>query len=371
MFTMNITITTTNSITPLYQQSDSLASRIVPNAIVTCMLILTLWITISLIHYGIKTGKWRPLKKHNQVDKLNIGHIYTSIVVCGLVVEFYNVVALVYINTGFTTGNHQTKVLNDYCDSLSDLAYSTYAITIFITAIFLWLRQRIFFQNRLLNVNYNKCVKVLSFFSLFFILSTAIGTLVFQVIPNDHIATMDGCVYEPNEDLKIVYWASMITVAVLYQSLFLGLFVYAIKTAHSWKNNVGVCDEFDRNGHQELRRSASSVGKKQNVEVSNFSASGLFADENGVSANNLPDLRKRETAIAQKIRSILIKTFAVAVAITMLDFLMVVFISFVSKPKQHRRYSVMFASFNAFLRLLLIVLSFSPWKKMLTSLCWV
>ena len=140
------------------------ASKVVPNAVVTCLLTLALWITISLIHFGIKTGKWRLLKTQNHVNKLNIGHIYTFVVVCGLMVVFYDLVNLVYMNIEFAIDVYK---LDEYCDSLSDLAYNTHALIIFTTIIFLWLRQRTFFQNHLLNVNYSKCVKVLSFLACF------------------------------------------------------------------------------------------------------------------------------------------------------------------------------------------------------------
>ena len=348
----------TYSITKPFQQIDSLSSRIFPNVIVFCLLTLSLWITISLIHYEIKTRKWRQLKRQSQADIFNNGQIYTSVVLCGVMVIFYDVVALIYMNTGFAINGYN---LDDYCDSISDLAYSTYSLTIFTTTIFLWLRQRIFFQNRLLNANYNKCVKVLSSFSLFLILAAGIGILIFGSYPDDHIATTNGCVYDPNRNLMIVHRISMVTVVVVYQSLFLGLFVYAIKTIQTSRDNVGVCDESCRNDNQPLRRSESD----------RKFASKPFRKKFHVSENKLLNFRNRQSAgNATMIRSILIKTFAVAAITTMLDFLLVLFLSFVIKPNQHRRYSVMFASFNAFLHLFLIVLSFSHWKKMLMSFCW-
>ena len=355
-----------SSFTSSNQQSNFHTSRVVPNVIVSCLLAVALWITVSLIHFGIKTGKWRTLKKEKHVDKLNIGHIYTSVVVCGLMGVFYDAIVLVYMNTGFATNGFN---LDEYCDSLSDLAYSAYALTIFTTTIVLWLRQIIFFQNRILNVNYNKCVKVLSALSLFLILVTGIATLFFNNYPDNHIATMDGCVYKAYETLKIRELISIILFVAIYQSLLLGLFVYAIKATHSSKNNVGISKEPRWNRRQVLQRSASN-GKLKIVKKKDCLVSRLAVNKNVISKKNFSFVRNQKISTYRLMRLILIKTVAVAVTTTMLDFLMLLFIKLVElKPHEHCRYSAMFGSFNAFLHLFLTVLSFSQWRKMLTSFC--
>ena len=366
MTDINISSTiTTNLTTPSNQQKYFYTSRIIPNVIVSCLLSVTLWITISLIHYGIKTEKWRQSKKQSQADILNIGRIYTSVVLCGVIVTFYVVVALVYMNTGFANDGYNVDA---YCNSISDLVYSAFTLTMFSTVTFLWLRQRTFFQNKLLNIHYSKCMKVFSSLSLFVVMSAGIGTLILIAHPYDHIATKDGCVYNSNGILKKAYGISFVTVAIIYQSLFLGLFVYATKMTHALKNNVRVDEESNRNDQQALRR--STAGKKSNNDKRNITpVSRQAGNQTFIAKHKRSDFRKQKTATARKIRSILIKTIAVAVTTTILDLLLVLITSFVAKPHKHHGYSVMLASLNAFLHLFLTVLSFPHWRKTLTSFC--
>ena len=90
---LNSTPTKNSQVTDSKEQNLFHPSRIISNVIVSCMFTLTLWITISLIHYVIKTGKWRQLKKQNSTDSLSIGHTYASAVLCGLLDLFYDTVA--------------------------------------------------------------------------------------------------------------------------------------------------------------------------------------------------------------------------------------------------------------------------------------
>ena len=125
----------TNFTASPFVESSFPPSLIISNLLVSCLLIISVWITLALIHHGSKTGKWRQLKTHNRVDQLNFGHIHSSIVLCGILVFFYDIVGLVYINTGFKPDtNHTHTRLNDYCDSISDLVYCAYGFVLLSTS---------------------------------------------------------------------------------------------------------------------------------------------------------------------------------------------------------------------------------------------
>ena len=340
-------------------------SILFPNAIVCCSIILTLWTTISLIHYGIKTGKWRQLKRQNQAEKLNIGPIYFSIVCCGVLALTYDSAGLAFINIGFT--NKHNSVLNNYCDSVSDLVYISYASVLVSTAVFFWLRQRVFFQNRLLNANYNKPVKLLSSLSLLLTVALSIGVLTFNIYPNDHEASEDGCVYYPKEEMKIGYWVSIVSVILFCQGMFLGLFIYALRSIRI-PTKKGLSDNPTKN-----RQLQKTVNYKK---VQNGSSNNLFpfelpmnqADGKFTKVSTGPF---QHSACAETVRSTMGKTFAAAVTTTVLDTLEMILITHITKPGEHHRFNVMLGSINMFLHQFLLILSFAQYKRMLTSLCWL
>ena len=338
-----------------------LLCRILPNVTVSCFLILTLWITLSLIHYGLRTGKWRQLMKQNQADKLNIGQIYSSIVLCGVMGLLFDLAALVYINTAYENDNYPADNLDNYCDIIADLSHTAYACTLFSTAMFLWLRQRTFFRNRLLNVNYKKCVKVLSSLSLFLILMLGIGALIFTIHPLDHRMTVNGCFRTPHEKLKTGYWILIITAVVFYQGILWGLFVYALRTTCTSVNNLGMSQKKLSCCKPGLKDATDKKAKCENqicVTKTSCNQADNFSAEQSMSERQ-----------QRMVRTTMRKTFAAALTTTVVDILVVILLSFVAKPFAHCRFSVMLASFNVFLHLLLIALSFVDCKKMLASFC--
>ncbi|CAK8695761.1 unnamed protein product [Clavelina lepadiformis] len=71
------------------------ADWIIPEVINSLLIVATLWIIFSLIHFGIKQKKWSTNRMGN-ADKLSGGRVYTLTVVCAII-------ALVrFINSQFT-----------------------------------------------------------------------------------------------------------------------------------------------------------------------------------------------------------------------------------------------------------------------------
>ena len=365
-----VALNATNSTVTTLVEGSSPLSRIVPNVIVSVSFVFALWTTISLIHYGILTGKWRQLKKQNLVEQLNFGHIHTSNVICGLMVLFYDTVGLIYINTGFSeNGNHLTS-LDDYCDSLSDLTYCAYACVLLSTALFLWLRQIIFFRNHQLNVNYNKCAIVFSYLSFFLTLALAIGVLIFTIYPNDHRSTMDGCVYVPNERLHVGYWVSATLAIVLCQGMFWGLFVYALKsTSNATEKNGSFRTKTCFGRRKPFQTNAKNKKLKVNFNDPAAPQSASNVTKDSMHTKTAP-LSQRSRTLSVAVRSTMTKTLAVAITTTLLDLVEIVLLNQVNKLGNHHRFCVMLASINSFLHLFLTIMCFTHRKKMLMSNCW-
>ena len=368
IFIIITTTSTSEAISTLPTYDKNLVSRILPNAVIFCLLIFTLWITISLIHYGFKTKKWKKLRKQTLDNKLSIGHIYTSVILCGSMNLLYNTVALVFINTGFATKSY---IQDYYCDLLSDFIYSAYALAMFSTAIFLWLRQRMFFQNRLLNISYTKCVKTFSYLSLFLTLVVTVGVLTINVYPNDHKATEDGCVHNPSSNSsKTGYWVSVIIAIVLYQSIFLGLFIYALTNIRNSQKSKVSRNESRISWQRSLHNSETEMHKLKKLNSKN----DLRATPKSFKRIDSSKLIKskfdsRQSACATVVKATILRTFAVAVITMLLYVLAMILIGVIAKPLEHRRYSVMIASICLFFHFCTIVTSFAQRRKMMTSFC--
>ena len=63
-------------------------------------MIVDSWLIISLIHYGIKTKKWRRLQPGNP-NSLSSGRIYLSVIIGSITAFFYHLFNVVYRNIGF------------------------------------------------------------------------------------------------------------------------------------------------------------------------------------------------------------------------------------------------------------------------------
>ena len=332
-------------------------SWIIPCAVIVILGLLTLWIIISLIHFGLKTGKWRKFHGVNPVDSLSSGWVYTSVIICGCMVLLYLIAGLVYINIGY--GGNQDEV----CDIISDVLYSLYALMYITSILFFWSRQRMFFQNPVLNVHYHKCVNLISFLSLFIIIFMALGVLVFVTYPDDHESTTDGCVYNPAQKMQLSYGASIIAVVIFGNSLLWGLLLYATKNSGIYEKRTIVFGSMKAF----FRKSSKSRFTSQ-VSSSSNGIPGLRRDQSCTRDSKAKATNRSKSADAMT-RNTLKKTLVFAILATSTDVFLQIIAQYVIKPCQHRRYSVMAASISSFITLFLIVLSFGQPEKMLASFC--
>ena len=85
--------------TELSSPKQSNHIRFVGLCVYIVLMIVDLWLIISLIHFGIKTRKWRRLQSGNP-DLLSSGKIYLSVVFCYISALVYHIVVAVYRNYG-------------------------------------------------------------------------------------------------------------------------------------------------------------------------------------------------------------------------------------------------------------------------------
>ena len=184
-----------------------------------------IWILVSLIYYGLKIKKW---KKHNQgcVDKLNSRNQYIILVACAAFCVISSLFSLAQISVGFDLDEDKL------CNSLADAGFVFYSFVLMTVCMFLWLRQRTFFTNHMLNVTYSKTAKICSVISIVIFLSTGTVVMIIFVYPNNYVSSLNGCVRTPNDVVSAVYIFAVFMIFV-GQTTKPGLFIYALtKTAN-------------------------------------------------------------------------------------------------------------------------------------------
>ena len=319
---------------------------IIPVAINIILTVITIIIFISLIHYGIKTKKWQNIRRSDH-EKLHAGAIYGSVVLCSVMCVFRYASSMAAMNTGFEIGKDQL------CDRIADLAYCSYALILFCIGSFLWLRQRIFFVNNMLNVIYQAWIKVISFSSFFLLIGLWLFVVIYNIAPLTYKSTKQGCIYKPDDDVKDVFWIIGSAVLVAVQFGLLGLFAYALLSVKSNGNNENRCE------HNENDKRSNSI---KSVTVVSTTAQ----QERNSNTNKKVKVNKMETSKLRKIKLILIKTLVLAILSIFSDIFIQVFATYIIDPNGHRRWSHMIFDLNTFINLLFLVFSFDAVGKMLT-----
>jgi len=233
--------------------------------------------------------------------------------------------------------------------------------------MFLWLRQRAFFANRLLNVNYNKKVRFFSAVSIIIIFTAGSSVLIFNAYPDDHYSSLDGCLYMPDDSLRIGYWISILIVIIFGQVTLLGLFVYALTQTSGV--NGGLLTQLKTLCYCKQSSRQHMQQKKIQLENSFSEISGHINTNTSHSSNLTPHNSRSHSSNAGKIRIILRKTLIFAIISILGDIIIQIFIHYITNPDGHRRFSVVVGNINTILNLLLLVFSFTEYREMLSSLC--
>ena len=374
---------TEQELSELMQQAD----YILPVLINAILLSVTTWILLSLIHYGLKTGKWRASQR-SYSDKLSSGVIYAFVLVCALSCVICYSVSLAFMNVGFEEGHDFT------CDSLADAIFCSYGFVHFSTAFFLWSRQRAFYSNHMLNVNYNKIIRFFSFFSIIVIIIYGLAVMLFSVIPSLYYSSPMGCLVQQSRLTDPRYSVPLIVGVAFYNMVLLGLLAYALTHIRMFQKALGTNRDKERTSSEGGKNKKIDSFKKNHsislsgIETNNVSAVGTSncsgiaksaetekqnawrTETSSLSRSARFTMRsksKKENASTEKTRTVIQKTVIFAALSIFLDAFTSVCSIYLVNPDGHRRISFLVLDLNTFLHLLFLIFSFVRYKHMLTS----
>ena len=365
MMSSNVSDVNVTSVTSTSYPTSTIFDRkqfdwIFPISCIVLLLASGIWILASLVHYGIKTEQWKPGVWRRDTDKLNAGKIYSSVIVCAVLCDIYLGLNLFYTNVGFELNQ------NKQCEYLGDTSGAFYALCLLSVQTFLWLRQRALYTNRMLNVNYSKPVKVVSFLSIVVTFVCGFAAAVMYIYPVNYKSSLNGCTYV--SDLTVENTLTIIIVIVICQNSLLGLFVYALQQSKhrsplSTEKKSYCCFKFPANEELPGNNNISTISidaKSNNNTMKNHVITISHVSP-------VPPAFVHATSNA--VRKIIRKTIVFAFVTFVSDALVPVTTQFIIGPDSHRRYSSLVANMNSFLNLLFIVFSFGDHRKMLTSPC--
>ena len=322
------------------------------------LIALSLWILFSLVHFGIKTGQWSGKQKRN-ADKLNAGWIYTSVVICAIMAVIRFITSQIAHNVGF--GTNELSI----CEKINDALFVEYACVLFCNFVFLWLRQRTFYTNKMLNFGYNKILKFLSRSSIFILLGAGLGVTFVNTIPANYPSSPIGCRYDSaSESLNAWLWALCAIIPVIGQVLMLVLLVYPLS-----KNIDGLqqsCFCFSRQTDNSPNHTSSP-----SLSSPSKSEAGSDLRNKQITVKPISSLQSTKRS-SDTVKKIMIRTvvFGFIAVFTDISLIVVLATSILNQenPKL-RRVSVTLYDMNVFLNLMLVIMSFVRWKKMMTSPC--
>ncbi|XP_076810612.1 uncharacterized protein LOC143453249 [Clavelina lepadiformis] len=346
------------------------------------LILATLWILISLIHYGKKAGKWKKVLTKN-VDKLSGGDVYTSTVACAAMSLLRHLTTLVSLQVGFAFDQD-------------------------------WDCERVFYTNNMMRTGYSKVLRMLSAGSIIIITVAGFGVIFVNTLPFSYRSSPYGCVYVlSNGPLETTSWAVCAAVLVSGQVMLISLFAYPLHQNFDCSNLVDIfkCSCFNvgeesvtvRQGKYRLRvlsnDQSSNVGddclktseiagvnaqeqkgglqdissrsrNEYTSSVSVVSKSLLNINSNNDKLGKTPIRRSKKTSkrCYVVVKKILQRTILFGLLSILTDITLIIISTYsLHGSAVQRRISVILFDVNVFFNLIFVICSFLSYKPMLTS----
>lgn len=304
---------------------------IVPEVVNSIFILLTIWIFFSLIHYGNKSKKWATRANKN-FEKLNAGFVLMAAVFCAVTALFRFIVSQVALNLTHSYNE------NSKCKMISNVLVVAYCLATFSVYVYLWVRQSVFYTNRMLSTNFSKSLRFFSYLSIVLIFLGGLGAIFFNTLPSNYHSTPVGCAYIPEDSTltaTMVIVSTMVT--VLGQIILVGLVVYPLLKHSNERGCLAMCGL----SNCYKRNQQSEFSQKKNK------------------------IHHHHAQSNKKIHKILRKTVIFSIIIVISDIIFLVVTTYALTGQNNRRISTMLYDIATFANLLFVVSSIGHWKNIL------
>ena len=302
-------------------------------------------------------------------DKFNAERVYSSVVFCAVLCFLRLITSLIQLNIHFDETDYWL------CNSINDITAILYVFVSFSVYLFLWIRQRTFFSNNMLNGSFNKRVRHLSKLIIIPLALGTIGIVVGISVINSYDSHTEGCKYLPfSNNEKAIFLLAVFFMIALGQFIMFGLFVYALKKngQQGWnpfrrkkKTNKNINIELNLSANTALPTLSFSIMRNEPT-FGITSPKNLKASSKKISSETNIVNRVKSTEFA--VNTILRKTLYFALLSTFIDFVSFALSLFLI-DNIGRRYITMILNISVFLNLVFVLFSFRIWRKILFFLC--
>ena len=232
---------------------------IVPETVNSIFILLTLWICFSLIYYGNNSKKWVTRKERN-FEKLNAGFILMAAVLCAVMTLLRFIASQLVFNIGFSDRE------DIECKIVFNASTVVFFLAVFSVHIFLWIRQLVFYKNRMLNTEFSKTLRLFSYFSIIIISLGKLLAILVSTIPTKFKSTLKGCVYIPIDSNSPRYIIIVNLLILLFgETTLVGLLIYPLHKHSQRKGCLALCGLINCPLQREDQQNALQTNKNQDT----------------------------------------------------------------------------------------------------------
>ena len=350
---------------------------IIPVVLNIFLMIFSTWIFVCLIHYGIKTKKWKKDPMTKSIDHLSGGLVYSSAVACSVISLVENIFTQISYHVGFRGENAIV------CKIVNDLQFSAYLLVIFFNFVFLWNRQRMFYVNKILNANYAKSVRAVSAFSLALIIAGGCLVIALHIVNHSYVSSPGGCVYIPASQTVVIMSLALSAVVVITAELILlSLLIHPLKLILGkkdfWHQSWSWCSSQSKPHPNQFKEVTSTsictvtTSAVQSQQKNIPQSTSINAKRNQSPRFKSFTLTSHQKMTKSKVKTIMIRTLVFGTLTIFTDvFLIIIYATPLLDFHQpsHRRISSAFDDVNVLINLLFVIFSFSSHKRIMTTLC--
>jgi len=252
-----------------------------------------------------------------------------------------------------------------HCIITIDINITLYLLVFTTVGLFLWFRQRAFYANQFLNVDYKKVLKILSFVSIFVMVGSCLLLWILFIIVNvSFTSSPTGCVLQEKRlpvlsDIFDIYWILAAICIIFFYSVLIGLLSYAllsimpVSTNNIPNTNRCIIDD-------DVENAVPMTTQHNYFQKSKFSKTKPMC------LNNTCKTSKNKNSSQQKI--LVLKRTLLFAVLSLATFVAAhAVIQYNTIPNEHFYFSLLILNIDAFLQLLFVIFSFTAHEKTLTS----
>ena len=219
----------------------------------------------------------------------------------------------------------------------------------FSVDLFLWSRQRVFYTNNFLKVEFGGKLKLFSFWSIFIIYACGIATLTLSLAVDDKVVISQRCMTVSKPLQHTTIFCLSLFYVIMGQVTLFALFVHALRKTSSFSFKKST---------QNCLKCFSFLNNKNTTRNRNDTA---------ISQNNGGQPKIKEQTVSA-ITKIIQNTSVFAIFSLLMDFIITAIVLFVDVEK-HSELSTLVRNVIESMKFLFVLFSFAKWRAMVTAPC--